>query len=106
MIVFIVYLSTRSIVSKEGINDLFDEVSLSDVLIDKNGNYTEIGNKIKIELANYGVPEDVIEEVIDSEQVRDFFSDYAGDAARTVTNGSMSNGQRSGNGYARITRIS
>lgn len=84
IMVFIVYLSTRSIVSKQGVNDLFNRFNLSEILIDKDGDYTSFGNKIKNELVNNGVPEDVVGEVMDSKQVTEFISEYAGDAVNYI----------------------
>ena len=80
IMVFIVYLSTRNIVSRDGIKDLFKSVELSDFLIDNKGEYTEFGSKIKEDLVNYGVPAEVVDEFVNSEQISDFFSDYTGDA--------------------------
>ena len=84
IMVFIVYLSTRSIVSKKGVNQVFNKIDFSDVLIDKNGNYTNFGNDIKNELVENGVPESIIDEVVDSKPVTDFFSEYAGDAINYI----------------------
>ena len=84
IMVFIVYLSTRSIVSKKGVNEVFDKIDFSDVLIDKKGNYTKFGNDIKNELVKNGVPESVIDEIVDSKPVTDFFSEYAGDAVNYI----------------------
>ena len=79
IMVFIVYLSTRNMVSKQGVKDFFKEVRLSDVLIDNNGEYTSFGKSIKDELVEAGIPAETIDEFVNSEQVSDFFSDYTGD---------------------------
>ena len=84
LMVFILYLSTRNMVSKDGVKDLFKSVSLSDFLIDNDGNYTEFGKKIKDDLVAYGVPADVVEEFVDYEQISDFFSEYTGDAVSFI----------------------
>ena len=79
IMVFIVYLSTRNMVSKQGVRDFFKEVRLSDVLINSNGDYTSFGKDIRDELVEAGIPAETIDEFINSEQISDFFSDYTGD---------------------------
>ena len=79
--VFILYLSTKYIVSKQGIKDLFRSVTISSFLVDKDGEYNEFGSDIKQELVENGIPEDVIDDFVNSEQISDFFSEYIGGAA-------------------------
>lgn len=81
---FIAYLSVRAIVSKKGVDEIFDKVNLSDVLVDSKGNYTKFGQDIKEQLVENGVPAEVIDDFVDAEELTDFFSDYAGDAVNFI----------------------
>ena len=83
---FIVYLSTRDIVSKKNVEKLVKEINISNFLVDENGNYNELGNDIKDELVKNGLPSEVVDEFVNSKEISDFFSKYAGEFTDFIIN--------------------
>ena len=83
---FIVYLSTRDIVSKKNVEKLVKDINISNFLVDENGNYNELGNDIKDELVKNGLPSEVVDEFVNSKEISDFFSKYAGEFADFIIN--------------------
>ena len=83
---FIVYLSTCDIVSKKNVEKLVKEINISNFLVDENGNYNELGNDIKDELVKNGLPSEVVDEFVNSKEISDFFSKYAGEFTDFIIN--------------------
>ena len=83
---FIVYLSTRDIVSKKNVEKLVKEINISNFLVDEKGNYNELGNDIKDELVKNGLPSEVVDEFVNSKEISDFFSKYAGEFTDFIIN--------------------
>lgn len=83
---FIVYLSTRDIVSKKNVEKLVKDINISNFLVDENGNYNELGNDIKDELVKNGLPSEVVDEFVNSKEISDFFSKYAGEFTDFIIN--------------------
>ena len=75
---FIVYLSASSIISKKSVDHIIKKINVSNFLVNEHGEYNELGRDIKDELVKNGIPSSVVDEFIDSEEITDFFSDYAG----------------------------
>ena len=84
IIVFIVYLSTNSMLSKKNVNKFINEMDVSDFLVDKNGEYNEFGKDVREELIKSGLPEAVIDEFVNSKEITDFVADYAGNIINYV----------------------
>ena len=83
---FIVYLSASAIVSKKNVEKLVKEINISNFLVDEDGNYNELGNDIKDELVKNGLPSEVVDEFVNSKEISDFFSKYAGEFADFIIN--------------------
>ncbi len=77
LMVFIVYVSATTITSRKNVESIIKNVNVSRFLVDKDGEYNDLGKEIKEELVDNGLPEGVVDEFINSKQIRDFFSDYA-----------------------------
>ena len=79
LMAFIVYLSANSILTKKNIEKMVKEVSVSNFLVDENGEYNELGKGIKDSLVENGLPAEVVDEFVNSKEITDFFSEYAGE---------------------------
>ena len=87
MMAFIVYLSANAILSKDNIEKVIKRVNVSDFLVDEDGEYTEAGKEIKEDLVKNGLPEEVFDEFINSKEITDFVSEYAGNVTEYVLRG-------------------
>lgn len=87
MMAFIVYLSANAILSKDNIEKVIKRVNVSDFLVDEDGEYTEAGKEIKDDLVKNGLPEEVFDEFINSKEITDFVSEYAGNVTEYVLRG-------------------
>ncbi len=83
---FIVYLSASAIVSKKNVEKLVKEINISNFLVDEDGNYNELGEDIKEELVKNGLPSEVVDEFVNSKEISDYFSKYAGEFADFIIN--------------------
>lgn len=87
MMAFIVYLSANAILSKDNIEKVIKRVNVSDFLVDEDGEYTEAGKEIKEDLVKNGLPEEVFNEFINSKEITDFVSEYAGNVTEYILKG-------------------
>ena len=87
MMAFIVYLSVNAILSKDNIEKVIKRVNVSDFLVDEDGEYTEAGKEIKDDLIKNGLPEEVFDEFINSKEITDFVSEYAGNVTDYILRG-------------------
>ena len=83
---FIVYLSASAILTKNNIEKLVKDINISNFLVDEDGNYNELGNDIKDELVKNGLPSEVVDEFVNSKEISDFFSKYAGEFTDFIIN--------------------
>ena len=72
----IAFLSVRSFISKKSISDMIKSVKVNELIVDKDGNYTEAGREIHDELTKNGVPEELVDEFLDAKPIVDFVADY------------------------------
>ena len=79
LMAFIVYLSANSMLTKKNIEKMVKEINVSNFLVDEDGEYNELGRGIKDSLVENGLPAEVVDEFIDSKEITDFFSEYAGE---------------------------
>ena len=86
LMVFIVYLSANSIVSKKNVEKIVKEINISNFLVDEEGNYNELGKDIKEELVKNGLPGELVDDFVDSEAITDFFAEYAGKITDYIIN--------------------
>lgn len=91
MMIFIFFASVNSTISKKNIDKIINEINVSDFLIDEDGNYNEIGLKIKEELVKNGLPEEVIIEFINSKVITEFASKYIISIKEYVIDGKVGN---------------
>lgn len=66
----------QSIISKDTINYLFDNVNVSEFIKNSDGSYTDFGEDITEEMEKAGIPSSLVNEFIDSEPITDYIQDY------------------------------
>lgn len=74
------FLSVRSFINKKSISDIIKSIDISEIFTDKDGNYNEVGREIHDELTKSGVPEDLVDDILDAEAISNFVADYASTA--------------------------
>lgn len=75
----ICYLSlniAKTITEKSFLDEVIGNTSMTELIKNEDGTYTEFGNELKENMVNAGVPETLVDEFVEAEPIEEFVVDY------------------------------